>query len=60
MVLIRHDLKCINLYHKIFFPSKNNSKNLDPSHKMDLDFLGCFLGRDSFKERSQYSVFRQK
>ena len=27
-----------------FFPSQNNSKNLDPSFKMDLDLWDC-LGR---------------
>ena len=25
------------------FPLKNKSKNLDPSYKMDLDFLGLFF-----------------
>ena len=24
------------------FPLQNNPKNLDPSYKMDLDFLDCF------------------
>ena len=31
-------------YKTEFFPSKNNSKNLDPSYKMDLDLWDC-LGR---------------
>ena len=31
-------------YKTEFFPSKNNSKNLDPSFKMDLDLRRC-VGR---------------
>ena len=31
-------------YKMVFFPFQNNPKNLDPSYKMDLDFLYC-LGR---------------
>ena len=35
----------------IIFPSQNNPKNLDPSHKMDLDFSDCFGGEKLFNSQ---------
>ena len=37
--VIRHFWDCFRIG---FFSSLNNPKNLDPFHKMDLDFFGCF------------------
>ena len=33
-----------SVIRRSFFPSKNNSKDVDPSYKTDLDLLDC-LGR---------------
>ena len=32
---------------RLNFPLQNNPKNLDPSYKMDLDFLDCFGAANS-------------
>ena len=36
------------------FPIKNNPKDLDPSYKMDVGFLGCFRRETppSYKQRN--------